>query len=222
MRFIWLFLLAITLPGAALSGAWPRTAGSTFLSFSQFTDMDDSQTDLGRYSSIYVEHGLTPDLTFGVDAGLSDGGTGKVLVFASRALDLIGPDWKLAVNAGLGARTDNIRTEPIVQFGLSLGRGFDNRLGSGWMALDSSATYRTASRGVVMKSDMTLGLSLGDATKIIVQFQAGKYPGNAAFLKLAPAVVRRIGPRMKIEVGAYANLAGTGNPGLKLGTWFEF
>lgn len=222
MRVLLVFLALSWLPGAALSGAWPRAEGTTFLSFSQFSDMDDAAATMDRFTAIYLEYGLSETLTFGLDAGRSGNGNGEVLAFVYHPLDLGGADWKLTVKAGLGARSENTRTEAILQIGVSVGRGFQSRVGNGWIALDSSATLRTDTGGLVVKSDLTIGLTLAEATKVIVQFQTGKYPDKDPYLKLAPALVHRIGPNLNVEIGAYANLVGAGNPGIKIGTWWEF
>ena len=72
------------------------------------------------------------------------------------------------------------------------------------------------------KADLTLGLNTGDRTKLFVQFQGGKYPGNDPYLRVVPSMAYRIGDRHHLEFGVPVGLLGGETLGLKLGTWLEF
>ncbi|MDF0603994.1 hypothetical protein P1J78_25130 [Psychromarinibacter sp. C21-152] len=79
LRIVLLILLAA---GQAAGGAWPRGEGNTFAALS-YTLSDEppaigtSGFDPNGYLSLFVEHGRTDRLTFGLEAGRADTGDYK-------------------------------------------------------------------------------------------------------------------------------------------------
>lgn len=145
----WLALLFL-LPHLAQAGAWPREAGQVYVSISQEVDFDG-------WTGLFAEYGLPRDLTIGVDIGghaarggsalfIGDDGTadatdGRAIVFLRAPLP-IGrshlPNWKFAVEVGLGADWDAAGdTVERARFGLSAGRPLTTPLGSGWLNVDA-------------------------------------------------------------------------------------
>jgi len=225
---IWPICVALLLwPALASAGAWPREKGTAFLSFSYmiaapYDALGVSGSDLDQYANVYLEVGMTPRLTFGVDGGMDPGGSYTVIAFLRRPIDLGGDKNVYAMQAGIGAEYAEGGPQYLVQSGLSWGRGLQTRFGSGWAGLDATVTYNTVQRNYVPKANLTLGLNANDRTKLMLQVQAGAYPGSDPYLRLAPSVVRKMSKRTYLEFGAQLGLAGDERVGVKLGTWLEF
>jgi hypothetical protein len=227
MRFILTFLGILLLATSAQSGAWPRDAGTTFVALSftakaDRTTMATSGFPEDNYSALYLEHGVTPRLTLGLDSGYAKDGTYAALAFARRPIASgAGPN-VFAISAGLGVTNLGGQSDTVSMVGLHFGRGLATRLGGGWVALDTSARYRILQRNAVVKADLTLGLAVQPRTKLMLQFQAGQYPGSDAFLRVVPSVARKFGRNMHVELGLEVGAIGDRQIGLKLGTWLEF
>ena len=215
MRLILVLLGTLLLTASAQAGAWPREAGTTFVALS-FTAKADRTTmattgfPTDSYTALYLEHGLTPKLTLGLDAGRAKEGSYTALAFARW------PFWK-DTGPNVSGQSDTVS-----MLGLSFGRGLTTRFGGGWIALDTSARYRISQRNVVLKADLTLGLTVQEVTKLMLQFQAGQYPGDDTYLRIAPSVARKFGRNKYVELGLEAGVIGDSRVGLKLGTWLEF
>lgn len=217
--------------GAAWAGAWPREAGTAFVSAGQTfstggRNLVAALADLRSFSSLYAEYGLTPDITLGaelsharsLDAGLTAG-----MVFVRR------PVWRtetgqiVSIEIGAGTRDDgeDLR-ESRLRAGLSWGLGFESRWGAGWTGVDASAEMRVPSRDMVYKADFTAGIKPNDRLMLIGQVQTGLYPGADPLIRLAPSVVRRFGKSTHIQIGVEAGVLGDDAVGLKLATWWTF
>ena len=213
-----LIALALVLPAAeAGAGAWPRPKGETFLSFSQQVStgartLIDATQDIRSYASVYAEYGLTDRLTIGLDAGTGageDDRVGAALVFARLPVWSPGAH-RVAIDFGIGtlqseAQGRQTRFRP----GLAWGRGFESRWGGGWLGMESSLELREPSGDVAVKADFTAGLKPNDRWMLIAQAQTGYYPDAGGIVRLAPSVVRRLGPRSHLQLGALAEVAGT-------------
>lgn len=223
--------LAFGAAAQASAGAWPRDAGTAFLSFSQSvsTGMQTllaPMQDLRFQSSLFAEYGLTPKLTIGLDASHARGEEDTLsaaLVFARRPVWRSAGGQVAAAEIGFGvqdAATGGLETR--IRPGLSWGRGFEKFWGGGWIGVESSAELRLPSQQVAVKVDGTLGFKPNDRTMLILQVQTGRYPGSDPIVRLAPSVVRRIGEKIHLQLGLNAGLAGDEAVGLKLATWVSF
>jgi hypothetical protein len=216
-------LLAAT--SQAQAGPWPRGEGETFLSFSGFvtTPMDQIGADTQGFASVYLERGMRHELTFGLDAGVAEGGAFSAFVFMKK------PDLKqsethrfaLRLGAGASGEAGEIQDATAV-FGAYWGRGFTSRFGSGWATLDVQAHYGLISGDVIAKADATIGIKPNDRLKVMMQLQTGDYPGADPFLRLAPSVAWALTEGHHIELGGQVGLIGDDRVGLKIGTWLEF
>jgi len=221
----WLFCFALLLwPALAGAGPWAREKGSTFVStsYSVTTPISAPGEDLQRFGALYVERGLGHRLTFGLDAGMDGGNNHSAILFLRRTLDFGTEHSKFAYQSGIGAVNAADGYEYLVQAGASWGRGLETRFGPGWAVLDVSAQYNVAQQSVISKADLTIGIKPVERTKLILQFQAGSYPGSDPYLRLAPSVARQFGKWTHVEIGAQIGLIGDDRMGLKLGTWLEF
>lgn len=226
MRCVLLLVLTL-LPALATAGAWPREAGSTFLSVSAIARADRDSLSAETFpqelwGAFYLEYGLTPKITVGIDAGYGDNGDHTILAFARYPLGAGQGAHRLALKAGAGTARMSGVPDTLVMAGFDWGRGFQTRLGDGWLSLETGLHYFLQQQGLAAKADLTLGLKPWDGTKLMLQLQAGQYPGGDPYLRLAPSVARQIRKGMHLELGLEAGIAGDDRVGIKLGTWLEF
>lgn len=225
MRLVISSVLLCLIAGLVQAGAWPRALGSTFVAFSVTGSGNPASFGTGAmegYATLYVEHGVSARLTFGLDTGLDNSGASSVLAFARLPVGALDAETRFALKAGLGRGTTGIQGHTAVSFGVDVGRGVTTRLGDGWLSLETWAHYDAARGDLVLKGDLTAGLRITPRTKVMVQVQTGSYPGSDPYARLAPSVSHRISDRFSIELGAVAGLIGDDRVGLKLGTWLEF
>lgn len=223
--------LGLTLAGADVSaGAWPRAEGKLFLSFSQQTSTGgrsfaSAVGDIRSYSSFYGEYGWSERLTVGLDAGY---GTGEDNAAASALVFARLPVWspgqhKVAADFGLGWITSDRDGEQLrVRPGLAWGRGFESGWGGGWLGMESSIEYRSPGSDAIFKADFTAGLKPTERWMLIGQMQTGIFPDDdKPSIRLAPSVVRRLGPRLHMQVGAILDIFGGDGIGVKASFWYE-
>jgi hypothetical protein len=223
----WLIAFLIwTIPAAAVAGPWPRQPGAIFVSVSYQAATDAvalwnlQLMPPDTYTGIYAEIGLTPRLTFGLDGGFSEDGAYSAIVLARYALG--DPDARMRYAVSLGAGRSGPPHQAQVQIGAHVGRGLKLAGRSGWASLDVAGIHRLDSSDIAAKADLTLGLNLSETWTTILQLQAGQYAGSAAYLRIAPSLVRTIGPRLKVEVGLMGEVLGSRQVGAKLATWISF
>lgn len=213
------WLVAQMAAAPAQAGAWPREKGTGFLTGSTRIAGTSLNGPVAVYSASYLEYGLARDLTIGLDLGHGVSGRSKAIVFLRYPLKIAGPQHKLAIELGIGT----IAGDPAVRPGLNYGRGFSTRRGlSGWLAVDGVAEYAPGTGRIDLKSDLTLGFNHGTRFKSIFQVQTGISRGDPSFVRLAPSLVLRTGPRTHVELGVTAGLVGDREFGLKLGFWRDF
>lgn len=207
-------ILLCLMTGEALAGAWPREKGHGFLSFStEFAPDDDS-----FFTAAYAEYGITNRLTAGLDLGFNDDELYKAVLFGRLPLSDPAADWKVAFELGVGLSED----EAVLRPGLSLGRGLSMADRSGWISIESLATYEIEQDDVEFSADITLGLNMTDALKLLVQLQSGDRPMDPDYVNLAPSVVFEATPGLHLEMGMKTGLKDWGDYAVKLGLWHEF
>lgn len=226
MRLAVLALLATLLPGLALGGAWPREEGGVFYSLSYRAEADWAALGSPRtlqadsFTSFYLEYGAGPRLTFGLDAGYPSDAQYSAIAFARYTLSAPGARHQWAISAGAGVAGPV--AEAQVQLGAHWGTGIETPWAPGWIGLDVTARRRLASPGTITKADLTFGLRPAEGWMAILQVQAGRYPGDPDYLRLAPSVVKELTPGQRIEIGIDADILGSGRVGARIGTWTEF
>ncbi len=212
MRIFLAVLILIATTAPAPSGAWLREPGTALLTFSRTADQQGNTHD-----SLFAEFGLTPRLTLGLDAGMARNGDWTAVGFLRRPLGRTDRPTHLAWEMGLGRD----RTQTIIRSGLSVGRGFNSRWGSGWAAIDTVADFGISTFRTDYKADLTLGWHR-DRAMLIMQMQAGDPAFGTPYAKFAPSYVRPLGKRMKLELGLSLGLVNDDTRGAKLGIWLEF
>ncbi len=220
-------VLLVLTPQCAEAGAWARGEGQTFVALSYKLEGDPETLgtpdfETSGYTSLLVERGLGPRLTFGLDAGIDDSGDATAIAYVSRT---VGPDDgpnRFALHAGGGASRHDGMSEALAYLGASWGRGIETRWGNGWAAADPMLYYRTQSGDVIVKADVTVGVSPTDKAKVFIQLQAGQYPDADAYLRVVPSMAYNIGKGRDLEIGTPLGLVGDDGIGLKLGAWLSF
>lgn len=211
-------ILLLLLPSLAMAGPWPREKGQVFLAFS--SSVTAQPTGPSSYYSLYFEYGATDTLTIGVDAGMDHLGHGAQFVFARKPIIATDRPWRYAASLGLG-QVHNGSRDTAVLGGLSLGRGFESKLGGGWFVVDAQTQFRDSGLAA-LKADITLGLRPRPKIKTMMQLQTGAYPGLDPYLRVAPSVVFATGKHAHIELGANLGVLGGKDVAAKIGSWIEF
>ncbi|MBR9650624.1 hypothetical protein [Thalassovita aquimarina] len=211
MHRILAFILCL-LPVPALAGAWLRDEGRGFYSSSAY--LLETGSGGQNYAGIYLEYGMTPRLTAGLDLGRGVSGDTKSIAFLRWPLGAATGAHRFAIEAGLGEIAGN----PTFRPGLSYGYGF----GGGWVSLETAAELNLRTNLTDYKADLTFGLNRGRRDKLLMQVQSGKAAGDPAFLRLVPSITRDIGRGWQIEFGFAQEVTSSKDRGLKLGLWKEF
>ncbi len=223
-----LFVLVVAAPPAG-AGAWPRGEGQSFVSLryaatADRTAIEASVAGLGTLdaltrSTLYAEHGLTPQFTVGVDFTMShEAEIWTGLMFLRRSFAFGGPNvWAVEIAAGQRTLFDD-EVERILRPSLQWGRG----AAWGWLSAEAYAEMRSESDQPAWKLDTTAGWNQSDSASWVAQVQTAAYPGADITVRLAPSYVRRLSERMRVELGVLADLTGREDVGVTLGTWLDF
>lgn len=215
-----LCLVLICTAGALSAGAWQREPGSGFaaatvrLGWPQNLNHWTSYAPTSQYNTLYLEYGLTPRLTLGADLGHAVSGRSKSIVFLQFPLRTASHGPKIAAQLGVGV----VAQERVIRPGLSMGWGRPN----GWVSVDSAVEIGLESGSTDWKVDMTWGRNMARGHKIMLQVQTGETAIDPPFIRIAPAIVRPLGKRLKIETGAAIGLYGDTSMGLTMGLWADF
>ncbi|MCA0961748.1 hypothetical protein [Salipiger bermudensis] len=211
-----LLVMSAMQAGAA---AWPRAEGQSFLSYSYQFQINET-TDR-NYSSLYYEHGVTERLTFGIDAGRSDG-SGDLTGLLFLRNPLLSTDAGTWISAELAVGAIEIEDEiyGVLRPGLSWGRGFETGLGSAWAGVESTYAFR-GDGSEEGKIDATVGLNHASGSLSLVQLQYAAPTGGDDSLSIAPSHVIDLNRGLFLELGGaykFTNEAAS----LKIGLWSEF
>ena len=206
-------------PHALFAGAWPREVGTGFASAAMRLSwpQDLSRRSPDDYATVYLEYGIRPRLTMGLDLGHSVSGQGKTVVFARTPL-LTSDHLVASVELGFG----EINKTPVIRPGLSLGRGIENAHGYGWLSLDARAEHAWQVQQTDWKLDLTFGTALPRNLTGILQIQTGLQAGDPFFARLAPSVVFSVTKATRIELGVTYGLVGDTSMGVMVGAWHSF
>ena len=219
--------------GPATAGAWPREAGTGFASLTRWQAQDSAES----YTALFLEYGVLPRLTLGLDAGRSVSGQTKAVVFARVPFGrLMGG--LAAAELGWG----EIAGRPVLRPGLSLGYSVARAPWQGWLAVDTLIELDMETRQMDVKADITLGLTPqrhgappSDWT-LMLQVQTGlvavqdslyllQTEGTVpepSFLRIVPSITYQLRDGLHLELGLYRALDGSSEQGVKLGLWSRF
>ena len=218
MWFVIWCVCAALIAGQAAAGAWAREKGELFISQGgNFLLSDGAELPVHYDPTTYAEYGLTDRVTLGLDYHTADKGRIQTaFVFARVPLgDVDGRD-RIAFSLGFGQRADVVNgAETLTRGGVSWGRGLE----SGWLAVDTSATFSASDGSARPKADFTWGRHLTDRWTASVQLQTGQGFNDDYYAKISPAISFGINERYRINVGAVQALTGDGGAALKVELW---
>ncbi len=202
------------------AGAWQREPGSGFvsltqrLSWPQDTTTWQSYDPTARYTSLYLEYGITSNLSIGLDFGLSVSGADKNVAFLQFPIRQTDKGPRLAAQVGFG----RIAEEKVLRPGVSIGWGRRH----GWLAADAIAEVPFSGGPSDIKIDITWGRNLPKDRQIIVQLHTGNPAEDPPFVRIEPSLVRPLFGPLRVETGFNAGLLSDQSMGLKLGVFANF
>ncbi|PIE14731.1 MAG: hypothetical protein CSA68_09710 [Rhodobacterales bacterium] len=225
------------LPLAGHCGAWPQEKRALFLAYSNGISAA-SDNRYATNTSLYLEYGLTPRMTLGIDGYLGPRGTGQEgYVFLRFPIAQHLQKDKLAVTLALGRKTipnpwGAAIDQPQAKIGLSWGRG----LKRGWLAVDAfaivpfnkqvspAAPAFTGHHNPHFSIDFTWGFKPHKRLMLITQLQTGQPANGKFYAKLAPSLVWAMDKEghSQIEIGLVKGLVGDRSEQVKIGMWRRF
>ena len=221
MRVFVLVLLLNLIAGRGHAGPWQREPGQWFVATgSNVVLSDGAQLPVHYDPTVYLEYGVTPLVTVGLDYHTADRGrihTG--FVFASFPLiPQTGRD-RLAASLGFGGRIDEYSPlEKLTRGGLAWGRGLDN----GWLAAEASATYGTIDQVFRPKLDLTWGYNIDENWTTSLQLQTGEGYADDRYAKVAASISYGITDRYRVNLGWVKGITGDRGGALKIDLWATF
>lgn len=228
------------MPCLVLAGAWPREKGSAFVSAEQSVEWakgeavdgtgatGDATADTDArvaagFTTLYGEYGLTARLTLGAKLGMTaDRMRNEGLLFARYPLGAGNGANRFAAELGVGVTLDGGQmSDVLVRPGLSWGRGYDSRLGPGWMGVEATVTRGLQTGAQWANIDTTIGLTPHEGRHAILQVRHYRDDAGSA-TTLAPSYVHPLPGRVKAQVGATWRIGDDSRPGVFFGSWLEF
>ncbi|MGJ8546464.1 MAG: hypothetical protein ACSHWZ_13550 [Sulfitobacter sp.] len=212
--------LLLTAP-ALDAGPWLREKGKTF-SANSFTINAYLETSSGTY----IEHGLSPRMTIGVDVSQYRSFTalpsGSATLFLRRSLVAQDRPFKLAYELGAGTDWHGAAYAPHLKTALSYGRGLQWAGKSGWMTFEAAVIWDIAQDRHEVKFDSTLGLDFTDHFTGMLQLYLS-HQDSTGFATLAPSLL--LTPkdsRFRFQIGVETPLGKTDRTAFNFGLWTEF
>lgn len=216
-----LWVLLWTAPG--LAGPWARQAGEGFLAFSVTSDSPTTGLITGdvqfdSHAGLYGEYGLCHRLTLGGQIGQSETAEDGV-IFLRYTLTPPDATWQFALDAGAGQRIEPGRPDrQLARLGLSIGRGFGGgdlpfwpgrSHHGGWVTLDATGLYDTNSADLIWAVEGTIGLSLTDRWRVLLQAKVEEWPDADPSHSLMPGLAYALTDRTTLQIGARLELGRT-------------
>ncbi|WP_157057470.1 hypothetical protein [Loktanella sp. 3ANDIMAR09] len=217
---IWVSCL-MGLQSAAHAGPWPREEGHTFIAAGgNFLLSDGAELPVHYDPTLYVEYGLRPDLTVGLDFYSADKGRiYSAFSFAAIPANSPDADLKSMLSFGIGYRRNADDSEELLtRIGLSLGQSTPN----GWLAFDGNITYDAIDQAFRPKADFTWGRSWSDRWTTTLQVQTGQGFSDDHYAKVSPTLIYTINERYRVNLGSVHALTGDRGSALKIETWLQF
>lgn len=215
-------LLFICMCSPAFAGAWPRGKGKVFVSNSAFMTWPKGRAlkypDI--YGAAYVEYGIMPRLTLGLDLGSSNAkrlDALKAVGFLRYSISEHEAPHQFAIDLGIGQNLGN----RVIRMGLGYGAGFKLGRTPAWIAVDYVMLAEPRNKKRTQSLDATLGLSLR-AAKLIGQINAYEGSDRQQSLSVTASYLHPIGKSRQIEIGAVLGIKNKPYPALKVGIWQEF
>lgn len=217
-----LCLACLISPCLTQAGAWPRDAGTAFISIGGAQLFPDGGGE-EQETTVYAELGLKKNYTLGVSASLNMQSSGEGHVFL-RFPPLDRPNGALiAFEAGYGAKSvDGITFHQFVKVGAAWSKGVTLRTKSGWASVETALFWDTDEGDNRLKLDATLGVSLSERFQLIGQAfgEATQYGESLTF---APSVVfRQKTGKTSYQLGIDSKHGQGAQTALRFSVWTEF
>lgn len=218
MRLLWgLWLLSGCLLAAApaISGAWLREAGEGFAALEGTARAAGSSE-----GALYLEYGIGPRLTLGLDAMARGDGTAHALGFARLPLFATGAGARLAVELAAGGHRYRRANDAMARALLQYGRGMR---GGGWVGLEAGVEHRRGLGAPLLKLDVVAGLPTRGNLQAMVKLETFYKDGYGPGATLTPSLIYRDGKGRRWVSGIKLRRAGTDrSAGVTFGVWREF
>ena len=214
-------LTHLTAATPAAAGAWAREEGTFFVSLGANVLLFGEAARPVHYDpTLYVEYGLTPRLTLGVDAYTAEKGeAGSLLFFGRHTFGTTDGPTRFALSLGAGVTiVPNGQLDPTLRLGAHWGRGMD----WGWLAADYLVTFGDELVDLQEKVDLTLGYRFADRWAAILSAEAGLGLTQDFYAKITPSIAYNITDTVTIR-GSYTQaLTGDLGGGAGVQIWFSF
>lgn len=206
---------------SALAGAWPRDEDTIFVSLGGNVILfGDAARPVHYDPTLYLEYGLTPRITLGIDGYTADKGTaGSLLGFARLSFGSLDRPSRTAVSvAGGVTRIPTGADDPTIRLGFHWGRGAE----WGWMSADYTMTIGTTLERFQEKLSLTAGYNFDDRWTGILSADAGLGLELDFYAKISPSAVYHLTDRASLRATYTQALTGDlgGAAGVQL--WITF
>lgn len=221
IRWFFLFLICAF---PACAGPWLRTKGTGFSATTiELSPADPSTTapyppmySVDAYNSVYIEYGLAPRLTIGLDGGSDLDGNGSGFAFLRFPLREGHPS-RIAGEIAIGARWSLDDLTLLLRPGLSWGRGITFFDKPGWTTLDATLTIPSDGGRITPKIDAMLGLNTSDRLKLMLGLTLER-----PTLTLSPSIAYRTWGRYHLTLGLKLHSEKSRPLSVAFGFWQDF
>ncbi len=214
-----LLLCAILAP-PALAGAWLRPHKTAFTATGATLRRNDNGM-LDQEAKAYLEYGLLPRVTLGLDYNDTPHKSGHALLFVR--LPLGNPDGRkrYGVELGIGGHHWQRDWDKMYKIALAAGRGFESRWGHGWMALDAAYERRAGLSDPAFKLDAVVGFSSGWKIRPLIKLETAYVPNRRLGWSFTPGIMFDIAENTWV-IGLERRSADEETIGITLGFWRSF
>lgn len=216
-----IFCLWVAGGKTSLAGAWPREEGTFFAAAGgNVVLFGDAARPVYYDPTLYLEYGLTPRITLGIDGYTADKGTaGSLLGFAQLSFGSLDRPSRTAVSVAAGlTRIPTGATDQTFRLGLHWGRGAD----WGWMSTDYAMTFGSTIGKFQEKLTLTSGYRFNDTWTGLLSAEAGLGLELDFYAKISPSVVYHLNDRVSLRASYTQALTGDGGGAAGLQAWFNF
>ncbi len=162
-----LIFICILLVTQANAGPWSRGEGKNFLAYSGSVVITGSKKK-EFYASLYYEHGLTQNLTYGVIAGTDVGDYLKGIMFVRTAPGGLVTGQIIANEFGFGLRDKRA----VLYSAITTGQGGKIWNRPAWWTFDLRGFLPKKTSAWGLEGELTFGIKSTNRAKTVLQFQA--------------------------------------------------
>lgn len=213
------FVILMICAPPAMAGAWLREQNSVFMAFG--VTMRSDTVTLETENKFYLEYGLFPRVTLGIDYNEIPGRAGHALAFFRLPLGPTNKRSRYALELGIGQHNWLGEWSPMYKATLAIGRGFESKLGNGWIGAEAAFERRTGLPEPVYKLDAVAGLSSGWKLRPLIKLETAYIPGQPFSWSITPGVMFDVGNSTWV-LGIERRSAMRDTLGITFGLWRDF